>query len=118
MPRFLAPGTGFVEDGFSTDCAGERFEDSSALLLLCTLRLIRLLLHCNSMTNTLYLLLLHQLHLRSSGIRSQRLGTPALAYGRVGLPSQFFWSWVNLRENYPSVGRRLVGSGFQESVAR
>ena len=27
---------------------------------------------------TLFLLLLHQIHLRSSGIRSQRLGTPAL----------------------------------------
>ena len=27
-----------------------------------------------------YLLLLHQLHLRSSGIRSQRLGTPALEH--------------------------------------
>ena len=29
---------------------------------------------------TLFLLLLHQLHLRSSGIRSQRLGTPALLF--------------------------------------
>ena len=37
-------------------------DDSSVLHLLCTL----------------FLLLLHQLHLRSSGIRSQRLGTPAL----------------------------------------
>ena len=36
-------------------------DDSSALYLLCAL----------------FLLLLHQLHLRSSGIRSQRLGTPA-----------------------------------------
>ena len=37
-------------------------DDSSVLHLLCTL----------------FLLLLHQLHLRSSGFRSQRLGTPAL----------------------------------------
>ena len=35
-------------------------DDSSALHLLCTL----------------FLFLLHQLHLRSSGIRSRRLGTP------------------------------------------
>ena len=54
--------------------------------LLGTLCLIRLLLH----HNTLYLLLLHQLHLRSSGIRSQRLRTPALEYERVGLLSQSF----------------------------
>ena len=32
----------------------------------------------DSSTLHLFLLLLHQLHLRSSGIRSQRLGTPAL----------------------------------------
>ena len=38
-------------------------DDSSALHLLCTL----------------FLLLLHQLHLRSSGIRSWRLGTPLSA---------------------------------------
>ena len=38
-------------------------DDSSALHLLCTL----------------FLLLLHQLHLRSSGIRSWRLGTPAIS---------------------------------------
>ena len=38
---------------------------------------------------TFFLLLLHQLHLRSSGIRSQRLGTPALghtpSYLRAGI---------------------------------
>ena len=44
---------------------GEWFQnDSSTLHLLCTL----------------FLLLLHQLHLRSSGIRSWSLGTPALAH--------------------------------------
>ena len=32
---------------------------------------------------TLFLLVLHQLHLRASGIRSSRLGTPALGDGRL-----------------------------------
>ena len=36
---------------------------------------------------TLFLLLLHQLHLRSSGIRSQRLGTPALHESSVNSSS-------------------------------
>ena len=66
-PIFLAPRTSFVEDNFSTDWgeggrgAGkwEWFRgDSSALHSLCTL----------------LLLLLHQLCLRSSDIRVQRLG--------------------------------------------
>ena len=43
-------------------CGGTVLDDSNTLHLLCTL----------------FLLLLHHLHLRSSGIRSQRLGTPAL----------------------------------------
>ena len=52
-----------VKDSFSTDGVGGWFwKDSSALHLLCTL----------------FLLLLHQLHLRLSGTRSQRLGTPGL----------------------------------------
>ena len=55
-----------MEENFSMDHGvgwGERCgDDSSALQWSCTL--------C--------LLLLHQLHLRSSGPRSQRLGTPAL----------------------------------------
>ena len=50
-------------------------DDSSALHLLCTLliEIINLLLII-----IINLLLLHQLHLRSSGIRSQRLGTPVI----------------------------------------
>ena len=62
-PTFSAPGTSFVEDhgrgrgGFSMMQALH-----SALHLLCTL----------------FLLLLHQLHLRLSSIRSQRLRTPQL----------------------------------------
>ena len=63
---FLAPGTGFVEDSFSTDQGGGWFQDDSNAL------------HLLYITLTLFLLLLHHLHLRSSGIRSWRLGTPAL----------------------------------------
>ena len=61
-PTFLAPGTSFVEDNFSTgNGVGGRFlDDSRAFHLLCTLFLS---------------LLLHQLF-RSSGVRSQRLGIP------------------------------------------
>ena len=74
FPTFLAPGTSFMEDKFST--AWERegwFQDnSSALHLLCTL------------------LLFHQLHLRPSGIRSQRLRTPALE-GSKGSLSGLEW---------------------------
>ena len=61
----MKPGTGFMGDNFSTNLEGVEGwfgDDSSALHLLCTL--------C--------LLLLHQLHLRSS-IRSQSLGTPLSA---------------------------------------
>ena len=52
-----------MEDSFSTDWGwGGWFEDDSSVLhLLCTL----------------FLFLLYQLHLRPSGIRSRRLGTPA-----------------------------------------
>ena len=57
VPNFLAPGTGFVEDNFSTD--NFFHGNSRALHILCTS----------------FLLLLHQLHLRLSGIRSQRLAT-------------------------------------------
>ena len=53
---FLVPGTGFVEDTLSVNQPG------GGLHLLFTL----------------FLLLLHQLHLRSSGIRPGRLGTPVL----------------------------------------
>ena len=63
-PSLLAPGTGVLEDNFSTDrCRGWFQDDSSALQLLCIL----------------FLSLLHQLLLRSSGIKSWRLGIPILA---------------------------------------
>ena len=63
-PTFSAPGTDLMVDSFPTSWGGSGWfwDDSSTLHLLCTL----------------FLLLLHQLHLRSSGIRSWRLGTPAL----------------------------------------
>ena len=62
-PTSLALGTGFLKDNFLTDW-GWCGDDSSALPLLCTL----------------FLLLFYQLLLRSSGIWSQRLGTPGLEH--------------------------------------
>ena len=61
-PTILLPGTHFVEAKFSMDWrrVGWFQDDSRALHLLCTS------------------LFLHQLHLRSLGIRSQRLGTTEL----------------------------------------
>ena len=56
-----------MEDNFfpQTRAGGGWFgDDSSALCLLCSI----------------FLLLLHQLHLGSSGIRLQRLGTPSLKH--------------------------------------
>ena len=62
-PTFLAPGTGFLEGGFFMDSPGGCFgDDSNTLYFLCSL----------------FLLLLHQLHRRSPGIRSQKLGIPVL----------------------------------------
>ena len=57
--------------------------DSSALRLLCTL----------------FLLLLHQAHLRSSGMRSHRVGTPALILSRIDMGDvfSFFFHRCNLR---------------------
>ena len=59
-----------MEFNFSMDGEVGRYfrDESNALNLLCTL----------------FLLLLLQLHLRSSGIRSQRLGTPVLSDVRKG----------------------------------
>ena len=62
-PIFLAPGTSFMEDSFPGARGGYEFQDdSNTLHLLCTL----------------FLLLLHQLHLRSPGIRSWRFGNHCL----------------------------------------
>ena len=63
-PIYLAPGTGFIGDNFSTDLGrGEWFQDDSKALYL----------QCTS-----FLLLLHQLHFSLLSISSQRLGTPEL----------------------------------------
>ena len=63
-PTVLARGTGFMANNFPMDqgWGGSLQGDTSALHLSCTF----------------FLLSLHQLHLRSRGIRSQRLGTPTL----------------------------------------
>lgn len=75
FPDFLAPGIGFMEDKFSKGWEGGCWfqDDSSALHLLCIL------------------LLFHQLHLRPSGIRSQRLWTLALE-GPKGSLSGLEWN--------------------------
>ena len=64
---FLGSGAGFVEDRPSMDLGlvGGWFQDeSSTSYSLCAL----------------FLPLLHRLHLRSSGIRAKRLGTPGLCH--------------------------------------
>ena len=64
-PMFLAPGTSFVEDNFPMAQGGVEFQDDSRTChLLCSL----------------FLLLLHQVHLIIPGIRSRRLGPPELRY--------------------------------------
>ena len=69
IPNLLAPGTNFVEDNFSMHwgLGGWFGDDSRALHSLCIL----------------LLLFLHQLHLRSSGIRHLKLRTPALEHGQL-----------------------------------
>ena len=78
-PIFLVPGTGSMEDNFSMNqgSGGWFRDDSSTLHLLFTL----------------FLLLLHQFCLRSSGIRSQRLGTPALKNTHVLI---YFYIYLGL----------------------
>ena len=76
-PIFLAPGTRFIEDVFPMDWNNDGWfgDDSNALHLLCSL-----------------FLLLHQLHLKSSGIRSGRLGTPALKHPAASVQSEIEFS--------------------------
>ena len=70
VPNVFGTRTNFVEDSFFMNQGSEGwFQDYSS-----SLHLLR----------PLFLLLLHQLHLRSSGIRSQRLGIPAI-WDRVDL---------------------------------
>ena len=61
---FLAPGTSFMEDKFSMDWGGGLVLGwFNTLHLLCTI----------------FLLLLHQFHLQTPGLRSWGLGTPGLS---------------------------------------
>ena len=96
-PTFWHQGPSFIKDNFSMD--GERGwfgDDSSASHLLCTL----------------FLLLLHQLHLRSSGIRFQRLETPDLCI--VWLPRHLLMKSIG--EFCPSLAIRSR-AGWPESRA-
>ena len=77
-PTILAPGTSLVKDNFSMHWGGGgRWfqDDSSTLYLLCTL----------------FLVMLHQLHLRLSGIRSQSLGSPGLSHPTYGIFAIVAW---------------------------
>ena len=73
---------------------------------------------------TLFLLLLHQLHLRLSGIRSQRLGTPDLEHLLCFLPRTMILGWVGLGLTWHAIGmvvrwlqlgEPVLCSGEQES---
>ena len=62
----------------------------------------------------LFLLLLHQLHLRSLGIRSQRLGAPVLSHScnslSLSLPFRRSWwgsTFSPVRKSPPVIGIRL-----------
>ena len=102
VPNFLAPGTSFMEDNSSTDWRQGWFQDdSSTLYLLCTS----------------FLLLLCQLHLRSSGIRSWRLGTVALEYW---FKENTHFSYENKdmqRKDHKLAGNLGFGSGFTSTRA-
>ena len=87
VPSLLPPGSDFVEDNLSLFQGAERwFQDALGTLLL---------------SCTFFLFLLYPFHLRASGIRLQRLGTP----GRTGrlrpnpayhplLQIKFYWHTV------------------------
>ena len=71
---------------------GAWFQDDSSLLhLLCSL----------------FLLLLHQLHLRSSGIRSQRLETPTL---KQCLPSSWMWFLFSIKKKKTKQNMKVTQS--------
>ena len=63
------------------------WDDLRALHLLCAL----------------FLLLLHQLHLRSSGIRSQKLGTPALIQSLDQYPGLLYPIQGNVRQELQEI---------------
>ena len=74
-------------------------DDSSALHLLCTL----------------FLLLLHQLHLRLSGIRSQYLGIPSLYFHLwfINLPEHF---WIFKLLNYNEILHKTILEIMQHKI--
>ena len=77
----VAPGTSFVQGNFSMEqgwgaCFGD---DSSALHLL----------------HTLFLFILHHLHLRASSIRSWRLGTHDLHHCHCGTQKNAYFEKCN-----------------------
>ena len=74
---FLAPETDFKENRFSMDWGGV---------------MIWGWFKCITFIVTLFLLLLHQLHLRSSDLRSGRLGTPALKHPATSVQSEVEFS--------------------------
>ena len=84
---FLAPGSSFTEDRFSTDWGWVRlfWDDVNTLTVLCTL----------------LLLLSHLLHLRSSGLRSWGLRTPVYV-------AFLCWGWYNLPLDYICVYGELL----------
>ena len=81
-PTFLAPGTCLWKTVFPRQGGSCFQDDSSTLYLLCTL----------------FLFLLHQLHLRSSGIRSQSLGTLVLRSLSRLFSRAMLWSDCPFRE--------------------
>ena len=84
IPNFFGTGDRFHGRQFFHGLRvgwGRFRDDSNALHLLCTL----------------FLLQLHQLHLRSSGIRSRRLGTPGLNHKLVDYCYSFvLYYWINI----------------------
>ena len=76
-------------------------DDSSALHLLCTL----------------FLLQLHQLHLRSSGIRSPRLGTPGLNHKLVDCCYSFVLYYLINMYNHHWASNIFLHNGITEESA-
>ena len=103
----MAPGTSFLEDHFFTHWGPG--DDWSALHPSCIL----------------FLLLLHQLHLRASGIRSRGMGTPAIleqwvtltALSNNGVFPLFLKAWRDLSTNSMLIrvllrGRKILWGAF------
>ena len=82
-PTFLAPGIAFAEDSFPQTKGWER--DGFWMIQVCYIHCALYFYYFYIISIIiLFLLLSYQLHLRSPGIRPQRLGIPT-----VGHPSLF-----------------------------